>query len=84
MGMARSRFDFLFWRNVFRSLVLYMMIVAATKSVHSSAMFVGLVMLMLIPNSGSPYFWVVRGQRSMSFPPMMKSPIRECDARARK
>lgn len=61
-----------------------MKMVASVNSVHSNVMFIGLVMPMWIPNSGSPNFWFVRGQRSVICPPMRKSPISECDARARK
>ena len=84
MGMVRSRFVFLFWKKRRRSFVLIMMMVAAVKRVSSRATLIGLLMAMFGSGGDREISFVVMGHRSCRLPPMMRSPISECDRSARK
>ena len=84
MGTARSRFVLLFWKKRRRSFDFIMMIVAAVKRVSSRATLSVLFMHMLGSGGVREISFVVIGHRSWRLPPMMRSPISECDRSARK
>lgn len=66
VGIDRSRFMLCGWKNLAASLVITMIAIDARNVVHSSAMFVGLNMLMFVP-----YCCVVKGHNSWTWPAAM-------------
>ena len=85
IGIIRTRLVLLTLKNCIMSLLLIMTTVATRNRRSSIATFTGLFMsIKYEPSSCSPNSRRVNGHRSWIRPPVMKSPIRECETNAMK